>query len=116
MNEDSILDSIKKQLNIGSDYTAFDPDIILLINSAFATLHQLGIGPDEGFSIEDSGAEWSDFYDDPRLNGVRRFVYLKVRVVFDPPIGSIMTSFENQIKEEEWRLIVAQEDINRETQ
>lgn len=114
--EDSILNSIKKQLNIPPQVTAFDEDVLLLINSAFAVLHQLGIGPEEGFVIEDSSTEWSEFYDDPRLGAVKQYVYISVRMGFDPPVGTIATSFESRLKELEWRLIVASEEIKHEEQ
>lgn len=112
--EESILNSIKKQLNIPPSVEAFDQDILLLINSAFGVLHQLGVGPEEGFSIEDAGNDWSEFYDDPRLNAVKQYVYISVRMGFDPPVGSIATSFETRLKELEWRLIVASEEIRNE--
>lgn len=107
----SILDSTKKVLGIDADYTAFDMDIIMHVNSALATLNQLGVGPEEGFSIEDNSAEWGDFLgDDPRLNQVKSYVYLKVRVVFDPPTSSfVLSAFQEQIKEHEWRINVVQE-------
>ena len=108
---ESILDSTKKILGIDADYTAFDMDIILHINSALATLNQLGVGPEEGFFIEDSSAEWGDLLgDDPRLNQVKSYIYLKVRVVFDPPASSfVLTALNEQIKEHEWRINVVRE-------
>lgn len=107
----SILDSTKKVLGIDADYTAFDMDIIMHINSALATLNQLGVGPDEGFSIEDNTAKWGDLLgDDKRLNQVKSYVYLKVRVMFDPPASSfVLSSFQEQIKEHEWRINVVRE-------
>lgn len=110
---DSILNSIKKILGIAPDYTEFDVDIIMHINSTFSTLNQLGIGPVEGFMIEDDDATWDDFLlGDSRLNSVKTCVGLKVRLVFDPPATSFgITAMENQIKEHEWRLNVAREGI-----
>lgn len=108
---DSILTSIKKQLNIAENYTAFDPDIILLINSALAALNQMGVGPASGFSIEDDGAVWSDFIDNVRLNMVFQEVYLRVRIAFDPPTGTVLGSMENVLKELDWRLSVAAEEV-----
>jgi hypothetical protein len=102
----SILDSIKKVLNLESTYTAFDQDIILHINSVFSTLNELGIGPEQGFMIEDKDATWNTFLgDDPRLNNVKSYVYLRVRMLFDPPtLGYLIEAMERQIKEFEWRL------------
>lgn len=103
----SILVSIKKLLGIAVDYTHFDEDIILQINSAFSTLNQLGVGPEEGFSIEDSSAVWSDFINDDRLNFVKTFVQLKVKLAFDPPTsGVLLDSYNNQLDELTWRLSI----------
>lgn len=85
----SILNDIKKALGIDTGYTAFDVDILMHINSVFSTLNQLGIGPEEGFSIEDNTATWDALLaDDPRLNSVKTYVFIKVRLVFDPPSTS----------------------------
>ena len=103
----SILVSIKKLLGIAVDYPHFDGDIILQINSAFSTLNQLGVGPEEGFSIEDSSAVWSDFISDDRLNFVKTFVQLKVKLAFDPPTsGVLLDSYKNQLDELTWRLSI----------
>lgn len=108
---ESILTSIKKLLGIGEDYTHFDADIIMHINSVFAVLTQLGVGPSEGFSIEDDLATWSEFLpDDPRLNTVKSYMYMKVKLLFDPPTGSAhMEAMNRVISEFEWRLNVAAE-------
>ena len=103
----SILTSTKKILGIADDYTAFDLDVIMHINSAFSTLAQLGIGPAGGFMIEDKDEEWEDFLetDDPQYNSVKSYLYLKVRQIFDPPTTSyLITAVEKQIQELEWRL------------
>lgn len=107
-NDDSILDSVKKMLGIASDYTEFDVDIILHINSVFSTLNQLAVGPETGFIIEDKNAKWSDFIgEDPALSSVKSYVYLRVRLLFDPPTTSFaIESFKSQIQELEWRLNV----------
>lgn len=110
---DSILDSVKNNLDIQADYNAFDGQIMMHINSAFATLNQLGIGPDEGFAIEDASATWDEFLGtDPRRNNVKMWVYLKVKVIFDPPTGSyhLIGAMEQQIQELEWRISVKRED------
>ena len=110
----SILLSTKKKLGLAPDYTAFDLDIINHINSVFAQLHQLGIGPDECFQIEDSSALWDEFYTDPRLSMVRSFLYGKVSLWFDPPTGSVLTARQDLVAEYEWRLTVAAETIRDE--
>lgn len=109
---ESILTSIKKLLGIAEEYTQFDNDIIMHINSVFMTLTQLGVGPSEGFSIEDDSAYWSDFIPDlNKLQAVKTYIYLKVRLVFDPAsLGSAtLAAYERQIQELEWRLNVSAE-------
>lgn len=105
---DSILLSIKKLLGIGDDYEYFDEDIIMHINSVFMILNQLGIGPEAGFSISDESSTWSEFTEKlSMLEALKTYVYMRVRLMFDPPSSSfVLTSFENQIKELEWRLNV----------
>lgn len=109
--EQSILTSTKKILGMDASYTAFDLDILTAINSAFATLNQLGIGPTNGFAIEDAAALWTDFIaSDSRLNSVKTYVYLSVRLVFDPPSTSFaIEAFNKQKSELEWRLNVYRE-------
>lgn len=109
---DSILTSIKQMLGITKDYTHFDTDIIMHINSVFMTLTQLGVGPANGFYIEDETAEWTDFIPDPaKLQAVKTYMYLKVRLVFDSAsLGSAtLAAYERQIQELEWRLNVGVE-------
>lgn len=110
---DSILTSIKKLLGIEESYTQFDTDIIIHINSVFSILTQLGVGPEEGFFIEDDSAEWTDFLpDSPKLNFVKSYVQLKVRLLFDPPDkGSLMDSMTRTISELEWRIQVAADPV-----
>lgn len=106
---DSILDSVKQMLGITTEYTHFDPDIIMHINSVFMILHQLGVGPEEGFAIEDNSMLWEDYLTDPtQLQLVKSYLYLKVRLLFDPPSsGTLMNCMNQQISEFEWRLNVA---------
>ena len=108
---DSILTSIKKLLGITEDYEHFDQDLIIHINSVLSVLTQLGVGPSEGFSIEDENATWNDFIpEDKRLSSIRSYVYMKVKLLFDPPLSSsVMESMNRMISEFEWRLNVAAE-------
>jgi hypothetical protein len=110
--EQSILTSTKKILGIAEDYTVFDLDIITHINTAFSTLTQLGIGPVEGFMIEDDSEVWTDFIeDDLQFNAVKSYVWLRVRYLFDPPSTSyLITATEKQIQEFEWRLNAHREE------
>ena len=108
---ESILTSIKKLLGITEEYDQFDPDIIMHINSVFMILTQLGVGPAEGFSIEDDTSVWSDFIQDvKKLESVKTYIYLKVKLAFDPPLSSaVIESMNRLINELEWRLNVAAE-------
>lgn len=109
--DDSILLSIKKLLGIQESETHFDTDIIIHINSALTTLKQLGIGPERGYKISSADNKWDEFIlDSERLDSVKTYIYLKVKLVFDPPLnGSLMESFKETIRELEWRLNVAVE-------
>ena len=106
---ESILTSIKKLLGIEEEYTQFDNDIIMHINSVFLNLTQLGVGPAEGFLIEDDTATWEDFIGDSnQLQAVKSYMYLKVKLLFDPPLSSsVIESTNRMIAELEWRLNVA---------
>ena len=106
---DSILTSIKKLLGIAEEYTQFDEDIIMHINTVFLNLTQLGVGPEEGFVIENDAASWEDFINDNiQLQAVKTYVYLKVKLLFDPPLSSsVIESMNRMIAELEWRLNAA---------
>lgn len=110
--EQSILNSTKKILGIAEDYTVFDLDIITHINTAFSTLTQLGVGPVNGFMIEGKDEVWEEFIDnDLQYNSVKSYVFLRVRQLFDPPTTSyLISAFDNQIQELEWRLNVHREE------
>lgn len=111
MANQSILTSTKKLLGIEEDYTAFDLDITLHINSVFSTLYQLGVGPAGGFSIEDKTEVWEAFIGTTDgIFSVKTYVVLRVKLLFDPPATSFaIDSFDKQIKELEWRLCSAAE-------
>lgn len=110
--DDSILNTIKKQLGITEYYTVFDSDLIMHINSVFLTLSQLGVGPDEGFFIEGKTDSWTDYIDEGvLLNSIKTYVYLKVKLLFDPPGSSYaIDAINNIIKELEWRINVQVEN------
>ena len=102
----SILTSTKKILGISDVYTAFDEDIIMHINTVFSTLNQLGLGPVDGFAIADNVAVWDDFLVmDNRLNNVKTYMFMRVKLMFDPPSTSyLIASMERQVEQLEWRL------------
>lgn len=105
---ESILTSIKKLLGVDVGYTHFDPDIIMHINSVFAILTQMGVGPTNGFSITGAEETWNSFTEASVFAMVKSYIYLKVRLLFDPPISSAaIDSINRQISELEWRLFVA---------
>lgn len=106
---ESILTSIKKLLGITEEYTHFDADLIMHINSVFTILTQLGVGPKEGFRIEDEIATWNDFLqtDSVLFDSVKSYMHLKVKLLFDPPLsGTVMEAYNRMISEFEWRLNV----------
>ena len=102
--KNSILTSIKKLLGITESCTDFDTDIIMHINTVLMTLNQLGIGT-EGFQIEDKNAVWSEFIESDKLAATKSYVYLRVKLLFDPPLNSaIIEAIKESIRELEWRL------------
>lgn len=104
---DSILTSIKKMLGIEAEYTHFDSDIIMHINSVFMGLNQLGIGSEVPYIESDIDTWESVFGDIKQIPAIKTYTYLKVRIVFDPPTNSfVLESMKNQIAELEWRLNV----------
>ena len=106
----SILLTTKKTLGLSEDYTVFDQDIIMHINSVFSILTTMGIGPETGFAIEDDTDLWTDFTSDVRLNSVKSNMYLKVKLMFDPPATSfVLAAIQEQLKELEWRMNVYRE-------
>lgn len=112
---ESILTSIKKLLGIDAAYPHFDPDLIMHINSVFSILTQMGVGPANGFSIKGADEKWADFIGKEDLNKfslVKSYMHLKVKLLFDPPLGSaVIESINRQIREFEWRLVVAADPV-----
>ena len=102
----SILFTIKKLLGLDCNYTPFDQDILVFINGAMMVLQQLGVGPVNGFTVNDHLATWSDFLpEDIMLEGVKQYIFLYVKMAFDPPASSVvMEAMEKQKSELEWRL------------
>lgn len=109
--ERSILETIKKPLGINEDVTYFDPDLTMHINTAIFTLTQLGVGPKEGFYISGPQEVWGDFLeDDSMLKSIETYIYIKVRLLFDPPINSFTIEALNKYATElEWRINVTVE-------
>lgn len=107
---DSILNSVKHAIGGDINGSAFDADLIMHINATFNILQQMGIGPDTNFRIEDDSAVWSDFVGDDELPMVQSYMYLKVRLLFDPPSSSfVLDSMRNQAEEMEWRMNVEED-------
>lgn len=115
--EESILTTIKEGLGIVDEYTAFDNQIIMHINSVFMILNQIGIGPDSGFMIQDKADAWSEFikeedWDGELFNLVRTYVTLKVKMIWDPPSSNVVSEvYQKQIEEFEYRLNLRSEEI-----
>lgn len=110
---DSILNSIKKLLGIAEEYESFDTDIIMHINTVFTILYELGIGPAKGFSIKDDSSTWADFLSNEiRYDSVKTYIYLRVKMLFDPPLSSAVIEAQKQIISElENRLIIMSDEI-----
>ena len=113
--DESILKTIKSMLNVDSDITDFDQELIVLINASLSTLYQLGIGTSP-FKITGTGETWSqllgekDYY----LESVKELIYIDVRLIFDPPTSSmVMDAYKEKRKEDQWR-IAAQVDMEEE--
>lgn len=106
---ESILTSIKKLLGPDSSDTHFDPDIITHINSVFADLNQMGVGPKDGFYIEDESSSWNEFLSNSnKIESVKSYMYLRVKLLFDPPLNSsVVAAMKEEIKKWEFRLTVA---------
>ena len=106
-----ILESVKRSLGITKDYTPFDADVVMHINSSFAVLNQLGVGPDSPFMIEGYDETWEDFISQANTEDVRSYMFMKVKMFFDPPATSTMyESYQKMISELEWRMTVAAEE------
>ena len=111
--EDSILTSIKLMLGIGEDYIQFDTELVMFINAAINKLLQIGVGPDEGFQITGVDEKWNELLEDyQNLELAKEYIYLDVRMIFDPPSNAfVMSAFKDHQQEAAWRLSVAY-DIN----
>ena len=112
--DDSILTSVKKVLGIPSYYDHFDRDILLHLNTVMSILNQLGVGPEEGFIVEDDSTTWSDLFDGDidtnKMMYVKSYVCLRVRLLFDPPTSSgAIDAMERQMRELEWRITVTRD-------
>ncbi len=113
---ESMLTSIKKMLGIAEEYTHFDADLIMHINSVLSILTQIGVGPSEGFSIKDKNAVWTDFIpESSKLEFIKSYTYMKVKLLFDPPLTSAVIESINRITSElEWRIQVAVDPVENE--
>jgi hypothetical protein len=117
---ESILQTTKTQLGLTADYTPFDAELIIFINSVLATLNELGVGPGGGMSIAGYDETWDDFLTGvgettatPLLNSVKTYTYLRVRMLFDPPsVGYLVTAYEKMIDEQTWRIMVVKDNID----
>lgn len=111
--ETSILKSVKKTLGLAPDYTPFDEDIIMHINSVFADLNQLGLGPEVGFEIQDDTATWDEYLQNElRYASVKSYMNVCLRLLFDPPDNGYTTVSMEKMKDRmEWRMNIAREEI-----
>jgi len=103
----SILDDVKHSLGLLPADTAFDSDVIMHTNTAISALTQLGVGPTTGFRITGNTEQWSQFADDPRLSAVQSYIFLRVKLLFDPPgTGFVVAAYERQLEELAFRINV----------
>lgn len=103
---DSILESVKDYLGVSDDVTAYDTEILMAINAVMIALKQFGIGPEEGYVVEGTYDTWDDLMGDNHPGGVREYVCMRVRMLFDPPSNNqIMAALKEQISEFEWRIL-----------
>lgn len=104
---DSILDSVKSYVGIPTDNNAFDVDLLMSINAIMVVLNQFGIGPSDPFVVEDNTQTWVDLLGEDGIGGVRQYVLMRVRMLFDPPTNNqVMEALKNSIDEFEWRILV----------
>lgn len=109
----SILNDIKKVCNVPEDYDAFDQDLILHANTIFMVLHQLGVGPENGFSIYDDADDWDSYTGIDDLEAVKTYVSLRVKLLFDPNGSSyVISAIEKYASELEWRLCLEAEEVS----
>lgn len=111
--QESILLTIKQMLGIPSEYSVFDEELAVYINTVIAALRQLGVGPENGFAITGENESWEDYIGDTSMyENVKAYIYLKVRMMFDPPSSSfVLDAFKSQAAEIEWRIYIqADED------
>lgn len=103
---DSILQSIKKKIGPSADYDAFDHDILVCINTAFATLYDVcSFGGDKPIHITGANEVWSSILTDPKIEWVKEYVFMKTKIAFDPPANStLLDNYKAQIAELEWRI------------
>ena len=109
---ESILRSVAKNLGLPAEYDVFDPDLVMNINTVLADLNQMGIGPAEGFEISDDTATWDDFLEgETRLNSVKSYTYMRVKLMFDPPTTSyLIDAYQRQADKLEWRINMFREE------
>lgn len=116
---ESILTSIKKLIGITEEYTQFDADIIMHINTVLMDLNGLGVGPTSGFFIEDDTSTWADFVSNPKdLQAIKSYMYLRVKLLFDSTTlsASVIASMERQIEKFEWLISVAAENLAKKSE
>ena len=105
MDDDSILLSVRKRIGPSASYDVFDTDLIVNINMCFSRLCQLGVGPTSPFKLVDDQATWDDFMEGGQIDDVKQYVYLKTRLIFDPPeSGTVMNAYKEEIEKLEWLL------------
>lgn len=103
---ESILNSVKSYLGIAEDDHAFDSDVLMAINAIMVVLKQLGVGQSVPFVVTGTSETWGDLLGDDPIGGVREYVNMRVRMLFDPPTNTyVVQALKEQSDEFEWRII-----------
>jgi hypothetical protein len=104
--DENILDSVKTYLGIAADELGFDAEILMLINSAFSTLADVNISAMPTTMVTDNTLEWSAVpMDDGQLGNVKLYVFIEVKLAFDPPqLPAVLSSFSERKQELVWRI------------
>lgn len=111
--ESSILLSVMERLGLDKEDYEYSRDVIQAINSALVALSQAGVGPFEGYRIIDEKNLWEELTDnDPLLECAKDFIYLRVRLIFDPPAAGTLEAHNKVADEYLWRCRMTVEQLS----
>lgn len=118
-DDSKILESIKAALGLQPDYTPFDTELLIHINSVISNLNQLGLGPgmydesSEDVLIADADTTWSELLLDSKLENVKSYMFMRVKMLFDSGTmpQPLISAYEKMILEQEWRITVGSDPM-----